>query len=243
MNSFSGSLQSTTDSSGQASFTVQEIPSQATFTAALEGFRQDNPVAGSSQRIESNLVEIVLKPSSSIQPRQGTLRVTVVDEAGEEVSSAKVTLINAVTQGERAKSSGSDGRAEFDGIDFGFRYYVKAEATGFTTFVDSGSRVFSEEGTLVRVELEKKREEKKEDEMKIAVREKGGAFVQEAEVNLFVGGKLLAHELSDSKGVAAIPASKDHAYYATVFKQGFLPKILSNLRAGDSKEVVFSMSR
>ena len=151
MNSFSGSLQSTTDSSGQASFTVQEIPSQATFTAALEGFRQDNPVAGSSQRIESNLVEIVLKPSSSIQPRQGTLRVTVVDESGEEVSSAKVTLINAVTQGERAKSSGSDGRADFEGIDFGFRYYVKAEATGFTNFVYIGSRVFSEEGTLVRV--------------------------------------------------------------------------------------------
>jgi len=99
------------------------------------------------------LLAVVFTAPANAQSLTGTLRGVVLDQQGQVVPDAKVTLTNEGTGAETATTSSGAGTYNFPGLPSG-DYKVKVEAKGFANYLRTGIQVQSSQVTDVTVNLE-----------------------------------------------------------------------------------------
>jgi len=150
---------------------------------------------------------------SGAQSLTGTVRGVVLDQQGQVVPDAKVTLTNQDTGVEVTTTSSGAGVYTFAAVSSG-TYKVKAEAKGFASYLRTGIQVQSSQVTDVTVNLEVA-------SATTTVVVESGANVVQTESSQLSG-------TFDSKSIADIPISTG-AFTSVLNLSAFLPNTTTQL--------------
>ncbi|MEW5954992.1 MAG: carboxypeptidase regulatory-like domain-containing protein [Candidatus Micrarchaeota archaeon] len=233
-----------TDALGSGTLLIEEGKQPAAVVVETLGFQKVEQSLG-ADALSRGSVDITLQPTGEMTTpvdnptveSSGTV-VVEVESQGVPVR-ARVSLIDLTEEEFAFAQAGDDGRAALDGISFGMRFLIKAEASGYLTYVSPDYFTFTESSRPYRVSLTP-RTAARAATISLTVTDANDAPLAGAEVNVFFQstGKFLAKEFTDGDGKYSFDAERNVMFYATAYREGYLVGFADNLQAGSSRKIV-----
>ncbi|MEM4255346.1 MAG: carboxypeptidase regulatory-like domain-containing protein [Candidatus Norongarragalinales archaeon] len=224
-----------TDDWGDAIFDLSGVDKTiATVEVSKEGFKSKTKTVN----VDDGTITIDLKETGEGKKSEALNGDFIVKVSGGEAEGVVVSLVDLYTQTPISKTKvGSDNQAVFARLAFGSRFAINAfDPEGrFETYAGQ-EMVFEENLQEEHIALIKK--EGAEDELVITVKGKDGERIAGAEVKLYdkTTRTWYAEDSTDASGNVRI-AVAGRTYYATAFKEGYLPGFAENARRGDAKTI------
>lgn len=233
------------DTSGNADFPLSgnQLSSGATLSVDSQGFEtQTTPIAPSDF---SQTLTIKLTPKLTPQQQHGDASVRVFDDSGNAAVGIRVSLIDSTTQAAIASAStDSQGLAVFSSIAFGTRFSFSAKDPNkiFQDYSDSTVQEFTANSPVFQIHLAKASSQNTA-AITFTVQDEAGSAVSDAVVELFEDGtsKQVDKGSSDSNGVVSFTPTSTVKYYATAWKDGFLPAFVEPFSGASAKTVVLKL--
>ncbi|NYZ78082.1 hypothetical protein H0N96_01635, partial [Candidatus Micrarchaeota archaeon] len=234
---------SSTDSFGiaEVSVPIVEAPTHAKVSVEADGFEKKDRSVTQTEFDSTIFIELIAVAETPTEETEGVVRVSVLDEEYNPVSTALVSLIDYYTDAVlRSAKTEEDGSAAFDKITVGKKFRVSVKHEKYEAFASEEVYTLEIDSPTVSITLTKKTIPDP-NALKIDVVDEQNNPVGGATITVYDRSTktMLAIETADySKGEASFSVPKGKSLYVTAYADGFLPGFDELAQAGQTKKIV-----
>lgn len=232
-----------TNAIGLTQIELETLPSGGIATALKNGYTAPSPITLSSDELRNSAatpITIILRPTNLplTETQYGQITATISSQAGEALDNIEVELVDTVTSATVAKDSSESGSVVFEKVEFGKKVFLQArDAQG--NYENAASDEIAVNKKFITQTLSLKRKAAPhQDTLLLTVADPQANVLADAQI--FVVGRdnrQAASAYSDENGKAEFALSSG-SFYATAWKEGFLPGYAASVRNGDSARIV-----